>query len=216
MNSERGIDLNTDLQRAYVVVTITDEKTSLLQNKTTNEFIFVEEPSFYEEFINYHLHILYPDRDFHTGKRGFAIKNCWAIESLQSREWRDGEYVGPHVKPVIYNPEVHSEYCNRILASTENLMGINSDYIDFEIYPAWDNTKIKDVYNICNTLVEAYAKMKGEMKYVMVQPFYSLHSDIVVDNKPYTSVEYKKDENEFIAVFPAIAYNKACLINQLY
>ncbi len=50
----------------------------------------------------------------------------------------------------------------------------------------------------------------------MVHPLYGSHSDIVVDGEPYISVEYKKDENDFIAVFPAISYNKANLINQIY
>lgn len=218
MNGERGTDPRTDFQRANIVITITNEKTSLLQNNKTKNFLFLEVPAEIEDHTNYHLHILFPDKDSTTGKRGFAINGCWAIESLQSRKWSDGEFVGPYLKPVVFNSKVHSKYCNRILASTENLMGHNSewDIANIEQYPELDNTKIKDVYSICSSLVEEYVKFQGKLEYVMVHPFYGSHSDIIVDGEPYISVEYKKDENDFIAVFPAIAYNKAKLINQLY
>lgn len=218
MNGERGIDASTDFQRSYVVSTLTNEKTSLLQNQNTKEILFLDNPSIVEGHVNLHLHLLYPDRDSHTKRRGFAIKDNWAIESLDSRVWREGGCVGPHLKPIIFNPEIHSKYCNRILASTENLLGVNSDWdtTNYDEYPEWDKTKIKDVYNICNSLVEEFVRLKGKLEYVMVHPLYGSHSDIVVDGEPYISVEYKKDENDFIAVFPAISYNKANLINQIY
>jgi hypothetical protein len=218
MNGERGTDPRTDFQRARVVITITNEKTCLLRNNKTKDFLFIESATEIEDHTNYHLHILFPDKDSTTGRRGFAIKGLWAIESLQTRTWRDGEFVGPYIKPVVFNPEIHSKYCYRILASTENLMGFNSDWdkSNIEQYPELDNTKIKDVYNICNSLVEEYVKFQGKLEYVMIHPFYGILSDIIIDGNPHILVEYKKDENDFIAVFPAIAYNKAKLINQLY
>lgn len=218
MNGERGIDANDNFLRSYVVCTLTNEKTSLIQNHNTKEFFFLDIPSIIENHVNYHLHILCPDRDPGTKRRGFASKNNWAIESFQTPECKVGEFGGKYLKPVLFNPEIHSKHCNQILASTANLMGVNDDWdtINFDEYPEWDRTKIKDVYNICNSLVEEFVKLEGKLEYVMVQPFYGLHQDIIVDGEPYTSVEYKKDENDFIAVFPAIAYNKARLINQLY
>ena len=218
MNGERGTDPRTDFQRANIVITITNEKTSLLQNNKTKDFLFLEVPAEIEDHTNYQLHILFPDKDSTTGSRGLAINGYWAIESLQSRKWRDGEFIGPYIKPIVFNSKIHSQYCYRILASTENLMGVNTEWVntDFEKYPKLDKTKRKDVYNICNSLLEEYAKLQGKLKYVMVHPFYSSHSDIIVDGKPHISVKYKKDENNFIAVFPAIAYNKVRLINQIY
>jgi hypothetical protein len=96
------------------------------------------------------------------------------------------------------------------------LMGTNPDWddTDFTKHPEFDRTKSKDVYNICNSLIEAFASTNGKLEYVMVQPFYSYHSSGV--SQGITHVKYKKDINNFIAVFPAIAYNYAGLKSQMY
>lgn len=216
MNGERGIDLNTDFQRANLCVTITEEKTSLLRNNETKEFLFIEDPTIKEGYTNYHLHILFPERDKTTGKKNDSITGRWSIERFQSPKCIIDGFAGLYYKPVMFNPEIHSSFCRRILASTARL---NND-------PEWDKTtfiKTNDdvriiygyVCNICSSLVEIFAKMQGELSYVMVQPLYSLNEHIIKGKRVIT-VRYKKDIDNFIAVFPAVAYNKARLKNQLY
>jgi len=195
MNSERGIDGNTDFQRSYVIITDTDKKSSLLKNKETNELVFSEIPIVKEGYSNFHLHLLFPVKDQHTGKNNSSINGHWSIESLVISKWRNEQKVGPYLKPVLFNSEIHSSNCSRILASTANLK-----YVD----------------KICNSLIEAYVTTQGKLKYVMVQPFYDLYPDLLVDGESYNSVSYKKDFDGYIAIFPAIAYNKARLENQWY
>lgn len=214
MNGEKGIDYNTDFQRSYVNITIADEKTSLLMNNESKEFLFLESPTIKEGYTNYHLHILYPEIDYATGKKNASVKGSWSL--LESTNRGENNFLGTHQKTFIFDPDIHSIHCKRILASTQNLKGTNSNLItiDFNKHPNLDNTKKKDVYNICNSFVEKYAKMQGELSYVMVQPLCSTFN--LGSLGEHTSVEYKTDINDFIALFPAVAYNKASLENQIY
>lgn len=207
MNGERGIDLNTDFQRSNVYTTITEEKTSLLKNNKTNEFVFVDYPLKKDGFSNYHLYLCYPERDNVLGQNNYSIQGYWSISSGNS--------------PVIFRPEVHSSKFKRILASTQFLQGADShwDNIDLTKFPdlkefAGLEKQKNDVYEICNSLLEVYAKMQGDLSYVMVQPLYS--SIDFEELGEITDVNYKTDINNFIAVFPAVAYNKASLNSQLY
>jgi hypothetical protein len=197
-----GVDFNTNFQRSFVCATTTEEKTCLLKHNETKEFIFNEIPLNKEGYTNYHLHICFPDRDSHIGRENNCSEGQWSIS--------------PENEAVIFDPKIHSILNNRVLASTQMLMGNNPDWddTDFTKYPEFDRTKSKDVYNICNSLIEAFANTNGKLEYVMVQPFYSSHGSGV--SQSITHVKYKKDINNFIAVFPAIAYNYAGLKSQVY
>lgn len=218
MNNEKGVDLNTDFQRSFLVISVTDEASSLLKNIESNKFHFSETKIIEEGFINFHLHLLYPQRDTHKGELNTSVKGKWSIEYPEWPNLKNEPIIGTRLKPVIFDPEIHSSACIRILASTANLMGTNSNFQNDDLikYKWRDKTNKKDVYNICNSLIEEYVSMQGQLEYVMIQPFYSYHQNFYADGRPYTSVEYKKDLDGFIAVFPALAYNRAELENQIY
>jgi hypothetical protein len=60
--------------------------------------------------------------------------------------------------------------------------------------------------------------MQGKLSHVMVQPLYGNYPNLIVDDIEYDSelVDYKLDSDNFIAVFPSKAYNKASLVDQIY
>jgi hypothetical protein len=128
-----------------------------------------------------------------------------------------GNFPESQYKTVIYDPDTNSPHCKMILASTEMLMGVKPDWDknDYSDNPYMDTTKWKDVDNIYNSLVEVYVQMQGKLEYVMVHPYHS--SRWISDLDCYSeSVEYKKDRNDFIAVFPALTYNKAPLVSHVH
>lgn len=71
-------------------------------------------------------------------------------------------------------------------------------------------------YKIPKEFIKAYAESKGELVYAMVQPFYPSHESFEPGGERWTSKDYKKDLDGFIAMFSALSYNKAILGNKLY
>jgi hypothetical protein len=218
MNGERGLDSNTDFQRALIRTTITKEPTQLLQNLENTQFIYNDNPIILPGYINYHLHIIYPEYDKQTGYYNKPIKGNWCVEYLPKKISRNGQFIGPGNILSIYDPNIMVGNCYHILASTAYLVTELRDNIP-DIPGLKESIKrIQDeqIYRICPSLIEEYVKFNGKLEYVMVHPLYARFSKKLEKGMPLYFVKYKKDANNCIAVFSAIAYNRANLRNQLY
>jgi len=221
-NEGRGIDLNTDFKRVYVRVTETTDKTRLLIKivKPTelytdkNTLKYSEEPIHINGHVNLHMHLHRPE-DNKLPK----VRNVWMLEDTRKEKYINSTFGYErwgHYKPVRYNPDtMSSEWHNveRFFATTdpeclkvEDFMSRNKkEPIMFGIE-----------YKIPREFIKAYAESKGELENAMVQPFYSSHPPFEPGGERWTSTDYKKDMDGYIAMFPAVSYNKTMLESQLY
>lgn len=221
-NEGRGIDLNTDFKRVYTRVTETIDKTRLLikinksdeYNTDRNSLIYSEEPTHKEGYVNLHMHLHMPDDN-----KLLKVENVWVLEDTRKARYINstlGYERWGHYKPVRYNPNTMGgewHKTERFFATTDQQCLKVKDFMtkDFKA-PFMFNID----YEIPKEFIKVYAESKGEISYAMVQPFYSSHTPIKPGGKRWTSTEYKKDVDGYIAMFPAQSYNEAILESQLY
>lgn len=221
-NDGRGTDLNTDFKRVYVRVTETTDKTRLLIKSIEatkiyadkNTLLYSEAPLNKEGYVNLHMHLI-RDEDSTLPN----VENVWVLEDTRQVNYISsdlGYKKWGHYKPVRYNhnsmgSELHN--VERFFATTD------PDCLKLENFMARDRNApimfgVK--YEIPTEFIKAYAESKGEIEYAMVQPFYSSHPSFKSGGERWTSTDYKKDVDGYLAMFPALSYNKAMLKNQLY
>jgi len=221
-NEGRGTDLNTDFKRVYVRVTETTDKTRLLIKITEptelhankNTLLYSEETIHKEGYVNLHMHLIRPE----DGKLP-KVANVWMIEDTRREKYISSDFgykKWGHNKPVRYNPETMGNNWNKVVrffATTDPECLTDEDFMSREI----DEPFMFGVdYKIPREFIKAYAESKGELYYAMVQPFYSSLHPFEPDGERWTSTDYKKDVEGYIAMFPASSYNKAILESQLY
>jgi len=244
-NEGRGIDSDTDFKRVNVSVTETTDKTRLLIKRVeptelyadTNTLLYSEELKHIDGYVNLHMHLYRPEEDLSFPK----VKNIWVLEDTRNEQYINdtiGYKRTGHFKPVRYNPEIN-EYSLfktwRFFATTdpECLRGGESDMMRF-LSQRGAHEYIKMIkkmrglhsihYEIPHEFIKAYAESKGDLKSVMVQPFYCLYTPdfyeafpkLTENGKRLKYQTYKKDVEGYIALFPAASYNKAILESQLY
>ncbi len=222
INQGRGSDLNTDFKRVYVRVTETSDKTRLLIKITEptkleadkNTLLYSEEPIYKEGFVNLHMHLHRPE-DYTLPK----VENVWMLEDTREVKYisRDLGYKRwGHYKPVRYNPDTMGgqwHKVERFFATTD------SECLKFEDFLTRDDDApimFGIEYEIPKEFIKAFAESKGELNYAMVQPFYSSHAPFEPGGERWTSTDYKKDVNGYLAMFPAVSYNQAMLESQIY
>lgn len=221
-NEGRGTDLNTDFKRVYVRVTETTDKTRLLikiiepteLHADKNTLLYSEEPIHKVGYINLHMHLIRPG----DGKLP-KVENVWMLEDTRQVKYISSDFGYKrwgHYKPVRYNPltmESKRHNVQRFFATTD------PECLKIEDFMSRDRDApimFGVEYKIPREFIKAYAESKGEITYAMVQPFYSSLPPFEPGGERWTSTDYKKDMNGYIAMFPAVSYNKAILENQLY
>ena len=220
-NEGRGVDLNTDFKRVCVRITETSNKTNLLiksiepkeiyEDKST--LIYLDQPTNIEGYVNLHMHLVRPE-DFKLT----SIENSWVLEDTRIVNFNNStleyERLG-HYKPVRYNPDKMNGKWPKIekfFATTDPECLQSIDYLKMD----FDSAIMHNIeYKIPKEFIKAYAESKGELVYAMVQPLYSSYPFEFVEEQ-WTCIDYKIDMDGFIAIFPALSYNKAILKNQLY
>lgn len=221
-NEGRGTDLNTDFKRVYVRVTETSDKTRLLIKSAEakelytdkNTLLYSEEPMHKVGYVNLHMHLVRPE-DYKLPK----VENVWMIEDTRQAKYISSELgykKWGHYKPVRYNSETMGNQWNKVerfFATTDPECLTDEDFMSRDI----NEPIIFGVdYKIPKEFIKAYAESKGELNYAMVQPFYSSYPPLEPGGERWTSTDYKKDMEGYIAMFPALSYNKAMLESQLY
>lgn len=221
-NEGRGTDLNTDFKRVYVRITETTDKTRVLIKiidstelyADKNTLLYSEEPIHKAGYINLHMHLIRPE----DGKLP-KVENVWMLEDTRQVKYINSDFGYKrwgHYKPVRYNPEtMGSEWhkVERFFATTD------PECLKFEDFMSRDRDApimFGVDYKIPREFIKAYVESKGEITYAMVQPFYSSHPPFEQGDESWTSTSYKKDVDGYIAIFPALSYNKAMLESQLY
>ena len=221
-NEGRGVDLNTDFKRVFVRVTETLNKTNLLIKSIEPKEIYVDKSTLIysdlqihkEGYVNLHMHLIRPE-DYKSP----TIENVWVLEDTRdikhNSSTQEYERFG-HYKPVRYNPDTMSgkwHKIERFFASTDPDCLKSIDFMKRD----FDFTFMHSIeYRIPKEFIRAYVESKGELVHAMVQPFYSSHEPFEPGGERWTSTDYKKDVDGFIAMFPALSYNIAMLENQLY
>ena len=227
-NQGRGIDSDTDFKRVYVVVTETTDKTRLLikiiepteLHADENTLLYSEEPINKAGYVNLHMHLIRPE----DGKLP-KVENVWMLEDTRQVKYFSSEFGYKrwgHFKPVRYNPETMGSErhgLDRFFATTDPECLDTLFETDIEKWMS----RIRDApimfgvdYKIPREFIKAYAESKGEITYAMVQPFYLSHPPFEPGGERWTSTDYKKDVDGYIAMFPALSYNKSILESQLY
>jgi len=221
-NEGRGIDLNTDFKRVYTRITETTDKTRLLikiispneYRTDKNTLKYSEEPTHKKGYVNLHMHLCRPE-DNQLPK----VENVWMLEDTRKEKYISSTFGYKrwgHYKLVRYNPDtMSSKWHNleRFFATTDPECLKVEDFRSRD-YGAPIMFGIE--YEIPKEFIKVYAESKGEIKYAMVQPLYSSHPPLKPDGERWTSTDYKKDVDGFLAMFPAVSYNKAMLESQLY
>jgi hypothetical protein len=228
-NEGRGSDINTDFKRVYVRVTETTDKTRLfIKTIEPNEYrvdnntlIYSEEPTHKKGYVNLHMHLCRPE-DHLLPK----VENVWMLEDTRNVEYISsnlGYKRWGHYKPVRYNPDTMSgkwHKVERFFSTTDPECLELKDFLNkgLESRRIWninlESPRIR--YKIPKEFIKVYAESKGDINYAMVQPFYSSHPPLEPGGERWTSTSYKKDVEGYIAMFPAVSYNKAILKSQFY
>lgn len=221
-NEGKGIDLNTDFKRVYTRITETTDKTRLLIKiieptelyADKNTLLYSEEPIHKSGYVNLHMHLIRPE-DVKLPR----VENVWMLEDTRQVKYISSEFGYKrwgHYKPVRYNPEtMGGKWYNleRFFATTD------PECLKVEHFMKRDRDApimFGVNYKIPKEFINAYAESKGEITYAMVQPFYSSHPPFIPGGESRTSTDYKKDVDGYIAMFPALSYNKAMLESQIY